>query len=121
MADSGIKKPQHHFIHDFTLVKSLIISWLAVLLAGALLHQGIRFFNEQSFSYSTSSDSSSDTSWKHLESHGDLELLRRPIVVEEGFPFKPAVGLYAYRAVGTVDIPIESLLHVFRDTPNNVS
>ena len=129
MTTSKKSQPHHQFIHGLSLAKSLILSWLAVLLAGAFLHQGIRFFHDHaSFvpSFSTSYTSSSDPTWSHLESHGDVELLRRVIDLEEDEYSKfatlsSAKGLYAHRAVATVDIPIETLLHVFRDTPNNVS
>ncbi|KAL7534391.1 hypothetical protein ACHAXR_005840 [Thalassiosira sp. AJA248-18] len=91
--------------------------WLTIVLIGFILNSGIEFFQGQapfpsfSLSFAPSSDSSDDT-WKHLESLGDVELLYRTII--------PTAGLHAHRAVAVADIPIEALLHVFRDTPNYV-
>ena len=124
-------KQQTHFAHDKGLLQTLTICWLAILLAALALQKGFEFFPlPDSITslfpiFSFSSISESDPSWKHVEFHGDVELLRRPmaLVLEEYAPFftPKATELYAYRAVSTVDMPIEALLHVFRDTPNNVS
>jgi hypothetical protein len=114
---------KHHFIHDLSLLKTLIMAWLGVLLAAMAVQKGLHVFPEYAsllptFSSSSSYDASdSDSSWTYLESHGDVALLRRPIVSSS-----TATELYAHRAVAAnVDLPIEALLHVFRDTPNNVS
>jgi hypothetical protein len=108
-----------HITHDLPLFRSLVLSWIVVLVTGFALH----FFKEHSFIPSFSSSyppGKSNSSWKHLERHGDVELLRRPIVLKKDSPFSVTPGLYAHRALATVDIPIETLLHVFRDTPHNV-
>mmetsp|Transcript_22697 Transcript_22697/g.47435 ORF Transcript_22697/g.47435 Transcript_22697/m.47435 type:complete len:320 (-) Transcript_22697:436-1395(-) len=134
MANTPEKESHHHyFLHDISLLKSLTVTWLAILLSGTLLHQGLRYFHDHDHiqirpRFSTSSTSHSDPSWKHLESHGDVELLRRLIDLEDENAeyasmvrtFDTVKGLYAHRAVATVDIPIESLVHVFRDTPGSV-
>jgi hypothetical protein len=125
-------KIHQHFAHDEGLLRTLTLSWLAVLIVGLALKRGLELFPNHidsllpSFSFSRIiSASYSDPSWQHVEFHGDVELFRRPIalVLEEYAPFfsTKANGLYAYRAVTAVDLPIEALLHVFRDTPNNVS
>lgn len=131
MTDKTKSKNQHHFAHDQGLLRILILCWLASILAGLALHKILEFFPDHNissllptFSFSSTSGEGSDASWKHVEFHGDVELLRRPIalVLEEYSPFfsTKATGLYAYRAVSTVDLPMEALLHVFRDTPKNV-
>src|SRR5210317_1991563 len=100
------------------LAQSLALTWLGVLFTFFALN----FIKEHSFFPSFSSSyapGNSDSSWVHLETHGDVELLRRPILLDKDPPFTATPGLYAHRAVATVDIPIEALLHVFRDTPNN--
>ena len=120
-----------HLAHDQGLLQTLIRSWLAILFISLILHKGFEllpdrissFFPTFSFSHLTSRKDN-DPSWKHAEFHGDVELFRRPIalVLEEyanHFSAR-ATGLYAYRAVTALDIPIEALLHVFRDTPNSV-
>lgn len=131
MTAKTTSKNQHHFAHDQGLLRILILCWLASILAGLALHKILEFFPDHkissllpTFSFSSTSGEGSDASWKHVEFHGDVELLRRPIalVLEEYSPFfsTKATGLYAYRAVSTVDLPMEALLHVFRDTPKNV-
>jgi hypothetical protein len=125
-------KYHQHIAHDQGLLQTLVVCWLVVLIAGLALHKSLELFPDYiaaiipSFSFShliTRKDS--DPSWKHVEFHGDVELFRRPIalVLEEYARFfsPKATGLYAYRAVTAVDLPIEALLHVFRDTPTNVS
>jgi hypothetical protein len=125
-------KIHQHFSHDKGLLRTLTLSWLAVLVVGLALKKGLELFPNHinsllpSFSFSRLiSSNESDPSWQHVEFHGDVELFRRPmaLVLEEYAPFfsTKATGLYAYRAVTEVDLPIEALLHVFRDTPNNVS
>ena len=125
-------KYHHHVAHDQGLLKTLILCWLAILLGGLALRKGLELipghiaslFPTFSSSHLVSSKLS-DPSWKHLEYHGDVELFRRPIslVLDDYSPFfsTKATGLYAHRAVTAVDLPIEALLYVFRDTPNNVS
>lgn len=111
----------HHalFIHDVDLLHKLILLWLGVIIAGLALNTGFEFFQAHNLFPSFSSSfaptrlGSSDDTWTHLESHGDVELLYHTIV--------PTSGLHAHRAVVVADIPIEALLHVFRDTPNNVN
>lgn len=117
-------KVQHHhphhrhapFIHDLGLMNWLIGIWLGIVIAGFILDRGVQFFRDHSlfpsFSTSFAPISSEDDAWIHLESHGDLDLMYRPIV--------PSMGLHAHRAVVVADLPIESLLHVFRNTPNHV-
>ncbi|KAL3784852.1 hypothetical protein ACHAWO_007778 [Cyclotella atomus] len=123
-------KIHQHFSHDKGLLRTLTLSWLAVLVVGLALKKGLELFPNHinsllpSFSFSRLiSSNESDPSWQHVEFHGDVELFRRPmaLVLEEYAPFfsTKATGLYAYRAVTAVDLPIEALLHVFRDTPNN--
>ncbi len=106
----------HHapFIHDLGLMNLLICIWLGIVIAGLMLNSGIQFFHDHSLfpSFSSSFAPISSDEWMHLESHGDVELLYRTIV--------PTAGLHAHRAVVVADLPIESLLHVFRDTPNHV-
>lgn len=125
-------KYHQHFAHDQGLIHTLILTWLTVLLVGSALHKGQELLPDHitslfpSFSVShLTASKDSDPSWKHVEFHGDIELFRRPIalVLEEYSPYfsTRATGLYAYRAVTSVDLPIEALLHVFRDAPNNVS
>ena len=123
-------KYHKHLAHDQGLLQILIRSWLAILFVGLTLHKGFEFLPEHisslfpAFSFSHLSSKDGDPSWKHAEFHGDVELFRRPIalVLEEYAPYftSKATGLYAYRAVTAVDVPIEALLHVFRDTPNSV-
>eukprot|EP00978_Attheya_sp_CCMP212_P046978 scaffold421175_cov51-Attheya_sp.AAC.5 len=48
--------------------------------------------------------------WKHLENHGDIELLYKPV---EG------THLYAHRAVGRSYLPFHDLVDVFLDTANS--
>ena len=93
----------------------LIGIWLGIVIAGFMLDRGIQFIRDHSLFPSFSSSFapiSSDETWTHLESHGDVELMYRTIF--------PTLGLHAHRAVVVSDLPIESLLHVFRDTPNHV-
>eukprot|EP01083_Nonionella_stella_P000703 1998_1 len=126
MAKDKLHHPHHHhhhapFIHDLDLMNWLTFLWIGVVIAGLLLNSGFEFFQTHNFFPSFSSsfapkdkelDGSSDGTWTHLESHGDVELLYRTII--------PTSGLHAHRAVVVTDIPIEALLHVFRDTPTNV-
>jgi hypothetical protein len=116
-------KAQHHhphhrhapFIHDLGLMNWLIGIWLGIVMAGLMLDWGIQFVRDHSLFPSFSSSFApitSDDGWIHLESHGDVELMYRTIV--------PTQGLHAHRAVVVADLPIESLLHVYRDTPNHV-
>ncbi len=122
---SSTKLQQHHhhhphhrhapFIHDLGLMNWLIGIWLGIVIAGFMLDKGIHFVRDHSLFPSFSSSFApitSDDTWIHLESHGDVELMYRTIV--------PTLGLHAHRAVVVADLPIESLLHVFRDTPNDV-
>lgn len=117
--DKILRHHHHHhapFIHDLGLMNFLIYLWLGIVLAGFMLNSGFQFLHEHSLFPSFSSSfapSSSDGTWTHLESHGDVELQYRTII--------PTSGLHAHRAVAVADLPIEALLHVFRDTPNNVS
>lgn len=93
----------------------LIGIWLGIVMAGLMLDWGIQFVRDHSLFPSFSSSFApitSDDGWIHLESHGDVELMYRTIV--------PTQGLHAHRAVVVADLPIESLLHVYRDTPNHV-
>ena len=119
-AEKCLHRHHHHapFIHDLDLMNLLMMLWLGVAILGFVLHGCVEFFHVHtlfpsfSSSFAPSSDSS-DHVWQHLESHGDVELLYRTII--------PTQGLHAHRAVVVADIPIEILLHVFRDTPNTVS
>ena len=112
----------HHapFIYDLSLMKKLMNVWLAILFLGFLLDTSYQYFHNTklltflpTFSTSFAPRTKDEEGWTHLESHGDIELSYRTIV--------PTNGLHAHRAVTVVDLPIEALLHVFRDTPNNVS
>ena len=113
----------HHapFIYDLSLMKKLMNVWLAILFLGFVLDTSYQYFHNTklitflpTFSTSFAPRTKADAEgWMHLESHGDIELSCRTIV--------PTNGLHAHRAVTVVDFPIEALLHVFRDTPNNVS
>lgn len=112
----------HHapFIYDLSLMKKLMNVWLAILFLGFVLDTSYQYFHNTklltflpTFSTSFAPRTKDEEGWTHLESHGDIELSYRTIV--------PTNGLHAHRAVTVVDLPIEALLHVFRDTPNNVS
>ena len=118
------KKRQHHrhhhhaaFIPDLDLMNSLMLLWLAIVMTALFLNSANKFFHGHelfpsfSFSFAPTSDTS-DAQWKHLEAHGDAELMYKTII---------PTRLHAHRAVTTADLPIEALLHVFRDTPNSVS
>ena len=119
---SSTKQQHHHphhrhapFIHDLGLMNMLIGIWLGIVIAGFMLDRGFQFVRDHSLLPSFSSSFapiSSDKAWTHLESHGDIELMYRTIF--------PTLGLHAHRAVVISDLPIESLLHVFRDTPNHI-
>ncbi len=120
MTPTKLQHHHHHhapFIHDPGLMHLLTYIWLGIVIAGLILNSGIEFINENSY-WPTFSSSfapqhlTDDGEWKHLESHGDVELMYRTIV--------PTSGLHAHRAVVVADLPIEALLHVFRDTPNSV-
>lgn len=96
-----------------TVLKSFVSIWLAVLILGIGLQYSINYFRDGSNDDAGSSSAATDAehaAWKHFEWHGDVELLRRPI---------PGSKLLAHRAVATVDMPIEVIWDVFRDTPNN--
>ena len=126
-ADTEKKKilDHHHhhrapFIYDLSLMKKLMNVWLAILFLGFLFDTSYQYFHNTklltflpTFSTSFAPRTKDEEGWTHLESHGDIELSYRTIV--------PTNGLHAHRAVTVVDLPIEALLHVFRDTPNNVS
>jgi len=117
MTDSKKLQHRHHhhapFIHDLDLMNLLMLIWFGVIMLGFLLNSFVEHFPSFSRSFAPANVDSSDNTWTHLESHGDVELLYRTIL--------PTRGLHAHRAVAVADIPIETLLHVFRDTPNNVS
>ncbi|KAL7533393.1 hypothetical protein ACHAWF_004480 [Thalassiosira exigua] len=108
----------HHapFISDLDLMNSLMWLWLMVVAAGFILKSSFFHLSEHglipsfSLSFAPGPDCS-DENWTHLESHGDVGLCYHTII--------PTLGLHAHRAVAVVDIPIEALLHVFRETPNH--
>ena len=101
-----------YYSHQYDILSHLI----SVPTNYSVLDAGSQYFNGETllprFSFSFAPTDMDGTTWKHLESHGDVELLYRTIV--------PTPALHAHRAVVEADIPIEALLHVFRDTPNMV-
>ena len=86
---------------------------------GLVLDRGYLYFHDHSLFSLVPTFSSSFApltqvdDWTHLEAHGDVDLSYKTII--------PTSGLHAHRAEVVADLPIEALLHVFRDTPNNVS
>ena len=146
MATTKTSHEHHHHHHqvikDIGLMNKLTNVWLSVIVLAfgvseikyyshqydilshlisvpnySVLDAGSQYFNGETllprFSFSFAPTDMDGTTWKHLESHGDVELLYRTIV--------PTPALHAHRAVVEADIPIEALLHVFRDTPHMVS
>lgn len=105
----------HHapFIHDLDVMNLLMAIWLGVAMIGFVLNSCVEHFPSFSLSFAPKRPGSSNCTWRHLESHGDVELLYRTII--------PTRGLHAHRAVAVADIPIETMLHVFRDTPNHIN
>lgn len=106
---SDHKKPIHHLAHDYVLIRSLLVSLLAVLFAGLGLNSFISFFKEHHLPLDASSIGAD---WEHLEWYGDMELLRKPI---------PGTQLFSHKVVSTVGLPFNEILKVFRDTPESVS
>ena len=121
--NENILRHHHHhhapMICDLKLIHLLTYIWLGAILAVLSINSGIHFMRDHdlfpsfssSFAPSLGADHAGD--WTHLERHGDVELLYRTII--------PTSGLHAHKAVVVADLPIEALIHVFRDTPNNVS
>mmetsp|Transcript_32789 Transcript_32789/g.55774 ORF Transcript_32789/g.55774 Transcript_32789/m.55774 type:complete len:295 (+) Transcript_32789:134-1018(+) len=114
-----LHRHHHHapFIQDLDLMNVIMFLWLSVAVIGLLMNSCVEHFHLETWVPTFSSSfaphtDSSDGVWTHLESHGDVELLYRTII--------PTKGLHAHRAVAVADIPMETMLHVFRDTPNNV-
>jgi len=93
-----------HIAHDYPLAKSLLASFFVVLVAGLALSWFFNFFVEHHLPLVTDD-------WKHVEWHGDVEVSRKPI---------SGTQLYAYRAATVVDLPLKSVMMVFRDTPRHV-
>ena len=125
MATDTKKTLRHHHhhhapvIHDLGLLHFLIYLWFGIVLIGLVLDRGYLYFHDHSLFSLVPTFSSSFApltqvdDWTHLEAHGDVDLSYKTII--------PTSGLHAHRAEVVADLPIEALLHVFRDTPNNVS
>ena len=119
----GRQDVNHHshapVIHDLGLLHFLIYLWFGIVLLGFVLDSGYQYFHDHSLFSLVPKFSSSFApltqvdDWTHLEAHGDVDLSYKTII--------PTSGLHAHRAEVVADLPIEALLHVFRDTPNNVS
>ena len=117
-----LRHHHHHHapvIHDLGLLHFLIYLWFGIVLIGLVLDRGYLYFHDHSLFSLVPTFSSSFApltqvdDWTHLEAHGDVDLSYKTII--------PTSGLHAHRAEVVADLPIEALLHVFRDTPNNVS
>ena len=108
--DTNKKYPTGYFAHNYPLVKFLLASFLAVLFTGLAICKGLTIFNENHWPLESSSKISDD--WKHYEWHGNIETFRRPIA---------GTQLFAYRAATFVDLPLKSVMKVFRDTPNHIN
>ena len=117
-----LRHHHHHHapvIHDLGLLHFLIYLWFGIVFLGLVLDRGYLYFHNHSLFSLVPKFSSSFApltqvdDWTHLEAHGDVDLSYKTII--------PTSGLHAHRAEVVADLPIEALLHVFRDTPNNVS
>ena len=117
-----LRHHHHHHapvIHDLGLLHFLIYLWFGIVFLGLVLDRGYLYFHDHSLLSLVPKFSSSFApltqvdDWTHLEAHGDVDLSYKTII--------PTSGLHAHRAEVVADLPIEALLHVFRDTPNNVS
>ena len=94
------------FIDNLDLMNSVMLAWLVVAIIGFVLNGCLQMI-QQEYGFAPSRDKEG---WQKLKSHGDIELMCRTII--------PTQKLHAFRAVATTDVPIETMLHVFRDTPN---
>lgn len=102
---------KHHIVHDKALARSLLASFLILIVSGLAMNQLITLFVEHHLPLEHATEDSA-SSWKHLEWKDGIETLRRPI---------PGTQLYAHRAVTTVDVPLSVVMKTIRDTPHQSS
>ena len=99
---------KHHVVHDKPLLKSLLSSFVLVVIVGLAINQLVNLFVEHHLPLEHSTVENAST-WKHLEWKDGIQTLRRPIA---------GTQLYAHRAVTTVDVPLGKVMKVIRDSPH---
>mmetsp|Transcript_34779 Transcript_34779/g.76112 ORF Transcript_34779/g.76112 Transcript_34779/m.76112 type:complete len:278 (-) Transcript_34779:6-839(-) len=99
---------KHHIVHDKPLIKSLLSSFIVLIISGLAISQLVALFVEHHLPLEHSTEENAST-WKHMEWKDGIETLRRPIA---------GTQLYAHKAVTTVDVPLGVVMKVIRDTPH---